>query len=192
MNKVWNGRVLGLISASIIILMIILNKLSVYLTSYLYKYNIGKCGKNVVIMNGFRFRNPKTINIENNVIISKNVTLSNGEINTGTIILKNGASIDHSCFIDYSGGIIINQFAHIAFGVYISTHDHGFDYRNKPIGKALEIGEYAFVGSKSIIMHNCNYIGKHAVIGSGSVVTKDVPDFAVVAGNPAKIIKYIN
>lgn len=69
---------------------------------------------------------------------------------------------------------------------------HGFDYRNKPVGKALEIGEYAFIGSKSIIVHNCNYIGKHAVIGSGSVVTKDVPDFAVVAGNPARIIKYIN
>lgn len=192
MNKVWNGKILGIISAFIIVSRILLNRIRVFISSFFYKANIGRCGKNVLIMNGFRFRNPKTIHIENNVIISKNVTLSNGEINTGKIILKNGASIDHSCYIDYSGGIIINKFAHIAFGVYISTHDHGFDYRNKPVGKALEIGEYAFIGSKSIIVHNCNYIGKHAVIGSGSVVTKDVPDYAVVAGNPARIIKYIN
>ena len=35
-------------------------------------------------------------------------------------------------------------------------------------------------------------IGENAIIGAGSVVTKDVPDNAIVAGNPAKIIKYIN
>ena len=81
--------------------------------------------------------------------------------------------------------------AHIAHNVLISTHDHGYDYRNKPTGKSLEIGEGAFIGSRSLILHNCNRIGKNAVIGTGSVVTKDVPDNAIVAGNPAKVIKYI-
>ena len=41
-------------------------------------------------------------------------------------------------------------------------------------------------------MHNCNYIGKYAVVGTSSVVTKDVPDYAVVVGNPARIINYTN
>jgi len=35
-------------------------------------------------------------------------------------------------------------------------------------------------------------IGKNAVIGTGSVVTKEVPDYAIVAGNPAKILRYVN
>lgn len=76
--------------------------------------------------------------------------------------------------------------------VLISTHDHGYDYKSELIGKSLEIGEHAFIGSRSSIMHNCNYIGKHAVVGTSSLVTKDVPDYAVVAGNPAQVIKYID
>ena len=85
----------------------------------------------------------------------------------------------------------IRENAHIAHHVLISTHDHGYDYRNTPIGKSLEIGEGAFIGSRSIILHNCNRIGKNAVVGAGSVVTKDVPDNAIAAGNPAQVIKYV-
>lgn len=81
--------------------------------------------------------------------------------------------------------------AHIAHHVLISTHDHGYDYRSTPIGKSLEIGEGAFVGSRSVILHNCNSIGKNAVVGTGSVVTKDVPDNAIVAGNPARVLKIL-
>ena len=59
------------------------------------------------------------------------------------------------------------QYVHIAHQILILTHDHGYDYRNIPIGK-------------------------NAVVGIGSVVTKEVPDYAIVAGNPAKILRYIN
>lgn len=36
------------------------------------------------------------------------------------------------------------------------------------------------------------YIGRHAIVGAGSVVTKDVPDYAVAVGNPAKVIKMLD
>ncbi len=191
MNKAWNGKIKGLVSALLILNKVFWMRLKDSVLSSIYKSNIGKCGKNVKIMSGFYFRNPKSITIEDDVIIARNVSFTNGDIETGVINIKKGVSIDQSCLIDYSGNIIINEHAHIAFGTYISTHDHGLDYRNEPIGKPLEIGKNAFIGAKSIIMHNCTYIGKNSVVGTGSIVTKDVPDNVVVAGNPARVIKHI-
>lgn len=54
----------------------------------------------------------------------------------------------------------------------------------------LEVGNDVWVGHNVLIMPNVKRIGDGAAIGAGAIVTKDVPDFAVVAGNPAKIIKY--
>ncbi len=51
------------------------------------------------------------------------------------------------------------------------------------------IGDYVDVGANSVIIGEIT-IGRHAVVGAGSVITKDVPPYAVVAGNPARIIKF--
>ena len=53
----------------------------------------------------------------------------------------------------------------------------------------VEIGEGTHIGSGAIVIPNV-VIGKWAVIGAGAVIIKDVPDYAVVVGNPGKIIKY--
>jgi acetyltransferase-like isoleucine patch superfamily enzyme len=54
----------------------------------------------------------------------------------------------------------------------------------------IRIGDYAWVGSKAIVLKNVS-IGRGAVVASGAVVTKDVPDLTVVAGNPASTIRII-
>lgn len=56
-------------------------------------------------------------------------------------------------------------------------------------GAPTEIGEYAWICSRSIILPGIK-IGKCAIVALGAVVTKDVPDFAVVGGVPAKVIGY--
>lgn len=56
----------------------------------------------------------------------------------------------------------------------------------------LHICKGAYIGTHAIILDSCNYIGKCARIGAGAVVTKDIPDYAVAVGIPAKVVKFIN
>ena len=79
--------------------------------------------------------------------------------------------------------------------VVILTHTHNIDRTDIPmcdqgsrVGK-VTIGNDVWIGMRSIIMPGVK-IGNGAVIGAGAVVTKDVPDYAIVGGVPAKIIKY--
>lgn len=53
----------------------------------------------------------------------------------------------------------------------------------------LEIGVDVWIGARVIVLPGCKKIGAHSIIGAGAVVTKDVPDYAIVGGNPAKVIR---
>ena len=69
---------------------------------------------------------------------------------------------------------------------------HGVTVGGRSEHKQLPIiGDYVVIGAHAIIIGPI-MVGDHAVIGAGAVVIKDVPPYAVVAGNPAKIIKYID
>jgi len=95
---------------------------------------------------------------------------------------------------DY-GKIIIDDY--VFFGHRVKIIARGHDYKmfnlerqRKVIEKPIHIKKGVWIGSDAIILSGVT-IGKHSVVGAGSVVTKDVPDYAIVAGNPAKILKYI-
>lgn len=78
----------------------------------------------------------------------------------------------------------------------ILTRNHAFDRTDIPMGeqgvqqeKPVIIGNDVWLGQRVIILPGV-HIGNGVIVGAGAVVTKDVPDYAVVAGNPARIIKY--
>ena len=134
-----------------------------------------------------RFGAGKGLMVEYNVNISRQHYL-NGSIKIGSNVLL----AKHS-FIDYSGDVAIGDDVQITNGVIVETHHHHFhsDYtqpRNIVHPTTLKIADGAVLGSRCIILPSCHYIGKHARVGAGAVVTKDVPDYAVVGGAPAKII----
>ena len=91
----------------------------------------------------------------------------------------------------------VGDYCMLSANMLIMGGGHIFDDRDIPIGQqgnigktSLEIGDKVWVGFNVTVLAGCKRIGNGAVIGAGSVVTHDVPDFAIVGGNPAKIIKY--
>ncbi|MBC3788553.1 DapH/DapD/GlmU-related protein [Spirosoma utsteinense] len=100
---------------------------------------------------------------------------------------------DRACLGDranaYSLGLIeIHAHATIAQEAYICTGTHAFDRPEMNLLTApISIGAYVFVGARAFIMPGVT-IGDYAVIGSCSIVTKDVAPFKVAVGNPARVI----
>lgn len=129
---------------------------------------IRKCGvkasKNVYFYPGFSVRNPKGLVIEDGVNIGPNVLL------------------------DARRGLTIKKSAVIAYEAIIWSLNHDYNDENFcSKGAPTEIGEYAWVCSRSIVLPGVK-IGKGAIVASGAIVTKDVPPYTIVGGVPAKII----
>ena len=100
-------------------------------------------------------------------------------------------SINHSAILSASGGIEFGDGACIAPGLRIATINHDFNERHTKYtyGK-VTIKKNAWLGMNVTVCPGVT-IGEYAVVATGAVVTKDVPDFAVVGGVPAKVIKML-
>lgn len=100
--------------------------------------------------------------------------------------------INHSAILSASGGIEFEDGVMCAPGIRIATINHDMTDRHitYTYGKVL-IKENAWLGMNVTICPGVT-VGKFAVVAAGAVVTKDVPDYAVVGGVPAKVIKMLN
>src|SRR5574344_33445 len=98
--------------------------------------------------------------------------------------------INHSVCMSTAAGIEIEEGVQIAPQVTILTVNHELKNRIVVKCKPVLIKKNAWIGARAIIMPGVT-VGENAVIGSGSVVTKDVPDNTIVVGNPAKILRTI-
>ena len=132
--------------------------------------------------------------------IGKNFEITHGSIfvsphttHKGFLKIADNVSIEHECYIDYSGGLVINENVWISEKVLIVTHNHRVKKRalkkeQEIVFSPLVIEEDAWLGASSLILEPVRRIGRGAVVGAGAVVTKDVDDWMIVAGNPARII----
>jgi len=114
-----------------------------------------------------------------------------------------GGCFDH---LKIAPGTIIGRYCSIASGVYIMSTNHNISYMTthpflfKPyLGfaeqdnrdvKPVKVGNDVWIGTNAIILPSTSSIGDGAVVAAGAVVTNSVPPYAVVAGVPAKVIRY--
>ena len=145
--------------------------LSVGLRYVLLKSVAASCGEAVAVYSNTYLQNPQNLHIGTNV------------------------TIQPMTYIEASGGVTIGDDTSIAHGVSIMSETHNTDDKETPFKcqgmtyKPVKIGNDVWVGAKVTIMAGVT-IGNKAIIGANSVVTKDIPDYAVAVGAPARIIKY--
>jgi acetyltransferase-like isoleucine patch superfamily enzyme len=113
----------------------------------------------------------------------------------GAVNIGNGVRIGLSNVV--IGPVSIGNQVIIAQNVVMSGLNHGYQDINTPICKQpcstneIKIEDECWIGANSVITAGVT-IGKHSIIAAGTIVTKDVPPYSVVAGNPGKVIKQYN
>lgn len=90
-----------------------------------------------------------------------------------------------------AGGLTIEDDTMISLNCTIATNNHDFYERNIITCKPVHIKKNVWIGVNVTILPGVT-IGNNAIVGAGAVVTKDIPDNAVVVGSPAKVIKYLD
>lgn len=153
-------------------------------------------GKNVRIVFPLRIIGSKYISFHNNTTLQYNgLIIVVNELNKSPeLIIKSGTLIGNFSHIVCSKRIIIDENVLIADKVFISDNVHGFDKIGIPVisQKLVQLSEVV-IGKNSWIGENVSIIGasvgQNSIIGSNSVVTKDIGDYTIAVGSPAKAIK---
>jgi acetyltransferase-like isoleucine patch superfamily enzyme len=185
------------------------------LNTHMLKIVLGHLGKHVLIDSSVSFEYPEKISVGDNCEIRKGAILNGRSTENMGIVLDTGVHIHEYAYLDAYGGSIylgknvrighhsiIAGHGGVVFGnnsgvsglSYVIASEHVYTDSSKPhvetqTKKGIHIGENVW-GASGIIICDGVRIGDNAVIGAGAVVRKDVPENAVVLGNPARVAFY--
>lgn len=144
--------------------------LGVFLRMFFYPPMFKKIGRKVTIFENVIFDSPQNI------------------------VIGDYSHIGHYCYISGWGGITIGSWVRIGKGACLITSEHNSDDVNIPMKKQgitlkpIIIGDDVWIGVNTLVMPGVR-IGKGSIISSGSVVFMDIPEYSVVAGNPARVVR---
>jgi acetyltransferase-like isoleucine patch superfamily enzyme len=163
---------------------------------FLFRPFLGYLGSNTAVIKPLRIKGLKNIYIHSNATIQNGTWLEalplTGE--SCKLVIGEGSTVGHFNHIYATNEIVIGKNVLIADKVYIADNQHHYDDINIPIMKQpikqlseIYIGDNSWIGECVSIIGSS--IGVHCVIGANSVVTKNIPDYCVAVGAPARIIK---
>lgn len=150
-------------------------------------------GEGTVIEPGVLAFHPENIELGKGVYVGHQTILK--AYFKETLVIGDGSWIGQQCFFHGAGGILIGRNVGIGPAVRILTSFHGEEGRAKPILHSklefapVRIDDDADIGAGAIILPGVR-VGKGAQIGAGAVVSREVPDYAVAAGVPARVLRY--
>lgn len=182
---------------------LIFNKLSWLINKRKFK----KVGSHVSIGPFHDIKGPQFITLGDGVVARKCLKLHTWESYRGkktsytpNLVIEDDTSFGDNCYITCANTIIIGKNVLIGDNVFITDNFHGksskSDCNLPPVEREIwskgpvVVEDNVWIGRNVSIMPNVT-IGRGAVIGANAVVTKDIPEFSVVAGSPAKIIRKI-
>ena len=132
-----------------------------------------------------------------NCFVGYNVIINKHHYSNCNLLVHNNCHFAEGCVIDYTGGLEICDDVSMAEGTKILTHSHdifmhdGLFDKSRPVKfTPLTINEGAWLGARCLIMPGVTEIGRHAVVYSQTVVVNRVPPYALVAGNPGKVVGF--
>ncbi|MEU3876506.1 MULTISPECIES: acyltransferase [Streptomyces] len=143
------------------------------------------------------------IEVGEHCIIAQDVTLTAGmmpglDLGPDALVrLGNGVVLGRGSHVIADAPLTIGDDCFFGPGVYVTTTNHSYDDPEVPVGKqwprreAVEIGPGSWIGTGAVILPGAR-LGRNVVVAAGSVVRGTVPDHAVVAGAPARVVRTWN
>lgn len=188
-----------------------------FLRNRFYKFLFKRVGKGVIWGKSLTLRHPHKIEVGNHVAVNDFAVLDAYGGKESGIKIADEALISRSVILNSKGGLIdIKERANLGTMTLVYSRDctvkvgkdvlisafcylmgggsHSMDRTDIPIAyqgaecKGIEVGDNVWLGSGVKVQDGCS-LGRDAVIGTNSFVNQNIPEFAVAAGNPAKVVK---
>lgn len=189
--------------------------LGLFLRSRLYPLILGGVGRNVVFGVNVTLRHPHKIVIGDNVVIddgccldakgtdNRGIQVGNGvfvgrntilSCKNGDIILDDHANLGFNCEIFSASRVRVGRHILMAAYTYLVGGDHLYDRVDIPVllqgrtARGIEVDDNVWLGTH-VVVTDGSRVGRDAIIGAGAVVVGEVPEFAIAAGIPAKVLR---
>lgn len=155
-----------------------------------------RCGGNVTIAQGCHIRGFTNIKLGSNIGFGMNAQIYASGAGTESITIGDNVSMNSNVIInaDMGGNIVIGNNVIIGPNVVVRASNHAFANTNIPIREqghnagSIIVNDDVWIGANAILLPNIK-IGRGAIIAAGAVVTKNVDDYSIVAGIPARKIR---
>jgi acetyltransferase-like isoleucine patch superfamily enzyme len=189
--------------------------LGLFLRSKLYPLILGRVGRNVVFGVNVTLRHPHKIAIADNVVIddgccldakgtdNRGIAIGDGvfvgrhtilSCKNGDIVIDDRANIGFNCEVFSASRVRVGKSVLMAAYTYLVGGDHLYDRIDIPVleqgrtARGIEVDDHVWLGTH-VVVTDGSRVGRDAIIGAGAVVVGEIPEFAIAAGIPAKVMR---